>query len=92
MDESPAKTPVPLPMNPSPLTPTLSPSDGAREAKARMMRFKASMREQPFWGILTRPAATLSEGEGPYAKGRKGREELGTEGLDYNGWLTQNPQ
>jgi hypothetical protein len=35
MDESPAKRPVPLSMNPSPLTPALSPSDGAREAKAR---------------------------------------------------------
>jgi hypothetical protein len=56
----------------APLTPTLSPSDGAREPKAQMMGFKDSMRERPPRGILTRPAATLSEGEEPHAKGAKG--------------------
>jgi hypothetical protein len=74
MDECPAKRPVPLePQLPGqPLTPTLSPSDGAREPKARMMRFRGPMRERPPRGILTRPAATLSEGEEPHAKGAKG--------------------
>jgi hypothetical protein len=56
----------------SPLTPTLSPSDGARESKARMMGFKGPMRKPSFWGSLTRPAVTLSEGEEPHAKDAKG--------------------
>jgi hypothetical protein len=63
-------------MNPSspgsPLTPTLSPSDGAREPKARMMGFRGPMGERPPRGILTRPAATLSEGEEPHAKDAEG--------------------
>jgi hypothetical protein len=65
-----------FPLNPSspgsPLTPTLSPSDGARETKARMMGPRGPMRERPSRGILTRLAATLSEGEEPHAKDAKG--------------------
>jgi hypothetical protein len=45
----------------SPLTPTLSPSAGAREPKARMIGFRGPMRERPPRGILT-PALSPSDG------------------------------